>query len=114
MLTTPDALTLAVRAIVRDEVARALAERCADAHGYSQLALPPWARSTKTYLRLWRELHAEGHPGATRAGRLRLMTADASAEVARRLDERARRRPAPPESGTSILARLGGERRGSR
>src|SRR5512143_2454173 len=52
---------------------------------FNQDDRPEWARTPNVYLRAWRVLHGESHPGVTARGKTRLMTQSASdAWLARR------------------------------
>lgn len=103
--------------IVAAQLGAAGAHRSGD---FDQDDRPRWARSKCVYLRAWRVLADEQHPGCRALGRRRVMSADAAETWARRIElERPRRRRVvePPveaapvvDAEAALLAELGARR----
>jgi hypothetical protein len=86
------------------------------ARSYSQHDRPAWAPTALVFLRAWRDLRSEGHPGVTAVGKTRVMTEDASDEWCGRATKRRSRQTCPvvrlaTHVDDGVLAELGARRR---
>lgn len=129
-MTTALAELLRARArALRDEadLLEGLAEQAdapATPEAYSQHHRPLWLPTANLYLRAWRTLHAERHPGVSAHGKTRCMSRDAAIAWRDRTASEPRKRAtiaAAPESsprvrdvGSEIDRALGIRLRGAR
>ena len=99
-----------LRALIREEIASATTVT-----SYTQHQRPAWAPTRLVYLRAWRALRDEGHPGVSAVGKTRLMSAAASKDwLARRSTKALHLKLVPatkPSVDEDVLAELGVRRR---